>query len=95
MYDPVSNTMTPHPHTSIYLISNTTQIVRRLHQNLPQNFSSNIEDYQILGHNVGIRPSRSSGIRLEKDVISGQRIVHAYGKLHTFCFSLEIFTLPG
>jgi hypothetical protein len=31
-----------------------------------------------VGHNVGIRPYRSSGMRIEKEV-KGQKIVHAYG----------------
>lgn len=36
-------------------------------------------DHHILGHNVGIRPSRKSGVRVEKELRNGQKIVHAYG----------------
>lgn len=36
-------------------------------------------DHHIIGHNVGIRPSRKSGVRVEKELRNGQKIVHAYG----------------
>lgn len=36
-------------------------------------------DHHIIGHNVGIRPSRKSGVRVEKEFRNGQKIVHAYG----------------
>lgn len=61
------------------LLIDFRQIVNRLHDNLPDHFSANLADHQIIGHNVGIRPGRSSGIRLEKEEINGQKIVHAYG----------------
>jgi len=39
-----------------------------------------MSDLQIIGHNVGIRPGRRSGIRIEKEEKNGQKIVHVYGK---------------
>ncbi|CAI7655049.1 unnamed protein product [Penicillium manginii] len=49
-------------------------------------FSKNLNDYEILGHNVGVRPARSApaGIRLEKETKDGQEIVHAYVLVDTF-----------
>lgn len=54
--------------------------MRRVSQSLPDVFSEDLYDYEILGHNVGIRPYRSSGMRIEKEFKDGQKIVHAYGK---------------
>lgn len=54
--------------------------MNRVHNNIPGVFSNNLNDYEILGHNVGVRPARSSGIRLEREEKDGQEIVHAYGK---------------
>ncbi|KAF4462797.1 D-amino-acid oxidase [Fusarium albosuccineum] len=54
-------------------------IVRRVHKCLPEHFSADLADYEIVGYNVGIRPYRSSGMRIEKEVKDGQNIVHAYG----------------
>ncbi|KAJ5514605.1 hypothetical protein N7463_004157 [Penicillium fimorum] len=67
--------------TPIHLIANanTVQIVRRVSQSLPGDFSADLSDYEIEGHSVGIRPYRSSGMRIEKEVKDGQNIVHAYG----------------
>lgn len=47
-------------------------------------------DHHIIGHNVGIRPSRKSGVRVEKELRNGQKIVHAYGTFkNTFSEPLE------
>ncbi|KAM5341732.1 hypothetical protein ACJ41O_014763 [Fusarium nematophilum] len=54
-------------------------ILRRIHESIPEHFSADPADYDIIGHNVGLRPFRSSGIRVEKEVKDGQKIVHAYG----------------
>ncbi|KAF9890101.1 hypothetical protein FE257_006262 [Aspergillus nanangensis] len=54
-------------------------IVRRLNADLPNVFSADLAEYDIIGHNVGIRPGRSSGIRIERDLRGGQNIVHVYG----------------
>ncbi|KAJ5817471.1 hypothetical protein N7447_009704 [Penicillium robsamsonii] len=54
-------------------------IVKRVHRCLPGEFSEDLSDYEIVGHNVGIRPYRSSGMRIEKEVKEGKKIVHAYG----------------
>ncbi|KAI8658084.1 DAO domain-containing protein [Fusarium keratoplasticum] len=66
-------------------ISNTTvipdinqDIVRRVNKSLPQHFSANLEDHDIIGHNVGIRPCRTE-IRIESELNEGQNIVNAYG----------------
>ncbi|KAK7212433.1 hypothetical protein V2G26_019611 [Clonostachys chloroleuca] len=54
-------------------------IARRVNKTLPEHFSADPADYDIVGHNVGIRPYRSTGMRIEKEVKEGQKIVHAYG----------------
>ncbi|OJJ08939.1 hypothetical protein ASPVEDRAFT_77504 [Aspergillus versicolor CBS 583.65] len=54
-------------------------IVNRINKNLPNHFSNNLQDYQIVRHNVGIRPSRVNGVRVEREIKDGQVIVHAYG----------------
>ncbi|KAM0217446.1 hypothetical protein ACHAQD_007425 [Fusarium lateritium] len=54
-------------------------ILKRVNESLPAHFSANPADHDIIGHNVGIRPYRSSGMRIEKEVKNGQKIVHAYG----------------
>ena len=45
-------------------------------------------DNDIVGHNVGLRPSRKSGVRVEKELRDGQKIVHAYGTLRTVVYEL-------
>ncbi|KAI8677878.1 DAO domain-containing protein [Fusarium keratoplasticum] len=54
-------------------------IVTRVNRSLPEHFSADLADYEIVGHNVGIRPYRCSGMRIEKETKNGQNIVHAYG----------------
>jgi len=56
------------------------QIIRRVNKSLPAYFSADPADYDIVGHNVGIRPYRSTGMRIEKEIKDGQNIIHAYGK---------------
>ena len=58
-----------------------SQIVNRISKNLPHAFSSNLSDYHIIKHNVGIRTGRSGGPRVEKETRNGQKIVHCYGKV--------------
>lgn len=55
------------------------QIVSRVHQDLPSIFPPKLADYQIVGHNVGIRPARANGLRVDKEVLDGEQVVHAYG----------------
>jgi len=54
-------------------------ILRRVHENLPHVFPAKVEELDIVRDNVGIRPGRPSGVRVEKQVVSGENIVHAYG----------------
>lgn len=39
-----------------------------------------VENIEIVRDIVGFRPERTGGIRVEKDVLNGQKVVHAYGK---------------
>lgn len=55
------------------------QIVRRVHEDLPEVFPAKLSDYEIVGHNAGIRPARATGLRLEKEVMNDEKVVHAYG----------------
>jgi hypothetical protein len=55
-------------------------ILRRIHENAPEVFKgSKIENVEIIRDNVGIRPARVGGVRVEKERNGGQNIVHAYG----------------
>ncbi|GAB1315435.1 hypothetical protein MFIFM68171_05645 [Madurella fahalii] len=55
-------------------------LLRRAHANLPESFpSGNPEDYSVVQDLVGIRPLRIPNVRVEKDVINGQKVIHAYG----------------
>lgn len=65
---------------NVVLLLTPHQIVRRIHENLPDHFPSKLSDYNIIRHNVGIRPGRSTGIRLEREVREGQDIIHVYGR---------------
>lgn len=38
-----------------------------------------IAGLDVIKHSVGLRPVREGGIRLEKEVIDGQKVVHDYG----------------
>jgi D-amino-acid oxidase len=53
--------------------------VRRAHQDLPKDFPAKLSDYEVVAHNVGIRPARAKGLRVEKEVLNGAKVVHAYG----------------
>lgn len=66
--------------TDVVSTNYTSQIAQRIHQNLPDHFPAELSNLQIIGHNVGIRPGRKSGIRIEKEEKNGQKIVHVYGK---------------
>ncbi|KAJ5579710.1 uncharacterized protein N7459_005695 [Penicillium hispanicum] len=58
----------------------TEDILRRVHENLPHQFSGpNLTDFDVIRHNVGVRPDRPTGVRVEKEVKDGEKIVHAYG----------------
>jgi D-amino-acid oxidase len=55
-------------------------LIRRAHESLPEVFrSSNPGKYTILADLTGIRPLRLPNVRLEREVIGGQKVVHAYG----------------
>ncbi|KAJ4171030.1 hypothetical protein NW754_007173 [Fusarium falciforme] len=65
-------------------------IVTRINRSLPEHFSADLADYEVVGHNVGIRPYRSSGMRIEKETKNGQNIVHAYGKWYVVSNNLGL-----
>ncbi|KAF9890086.1 hypothetical protein FE257_006247 [Aspergillus nanangensis] len=55
-------------------------ILRRVHENAPGVFrGGKIENVEIIRDIVGIRPARTGGVRVQKQVSDGQNIVHAYG----------------
>ncbi|KAL2867608.1 FAD-dependent oxidoreductase [Aspergillus lucknowensis] len=55
-------------------------ILRRVHENLPQVFpGTQPAAFDIIRDNVGIRPGRLGGVRVEKEIVDGEKIVHAYG----------------
>ncbi|KAF2021034.1 nucleotide-binding domain-containing protein [Aaosphaeria arxii CBS 175.79] len=55
-------------------------ILRRVHEHLPNIFPSPQEtDFEIIQDNVGFRPGRPEGVRVEQEILGGEKIVHAYG----------------
>ncbi|KAJ5715291.1 uncharacterized protein N7483_012472 [Penicillium malachiteum] len=55
-------------------------IFRRIHENLPEAFpSADPLAFTVLRDIVGIRPQREGGLRIEKEILDGQKVVHAYG----------------
>ncbi|KAI1264862.1 nucleotide-binding domain-containing protein [Xylariaceae sp. FL1019] len=55
-------------------------LIRRANANLPDHFpSANVDDYEFVQDSVGIRPLRLPNVRVEKEVIGKQKVVHAYG----------------
>jgi len=74
-------------------------LFRRAHENLPEHFPSfNPGDYDIVRDLVGIRPLRPAGVRVEKEVLNGQKVVHAYGTtiggyIHSFGLAQEVARL--
>ncbi|OKL63835.1 hypothetical protein UA08_00773 [Talaromyces atroroseus] len=58
----------------------TKDILRRVHENLPEYFPDpKPSGFDVIQYNVGIRPDRPRGVRVEKEVKDGEKIVHAYG----------------
>lgn len=57
--------------------------MRRQHENQPRVFPSpNLEDYDVITDHVGVYPiipQRDGGVRCEKEIVNGQKVVHAYG----------------
>ena len=61
------------------------QILRRVHENAPAVFKgSDINSVEIIRDIVGIRPARTGGVRVEKDSLDGQNVVHTYGMSELF-----------
>ncbi|RYC57541.1 hypothetical protein CHU98_g8668 [Xylaria longipes] len=55
-------------------------LVRRANANLPDYFpSANPDDYEFIQDLVGIRPLRLPVVRVEKETLGRQKVVHAYG----------------
>lgn len=54
--------------------------MKRANEELPEHFpSGNHGDYEIIKDLVGIRPLRVGGVRVDKEVVEGMKVVHAYG----------------
>ncbi|KAK5652209.1 hypothetical protein OQA88_10706 [Cercophora sp. LCS_1] len=75
------------------------ELVRRAHENLPGDFkSADHEDYEFIEDLVGIRPLRLPEVRVEREVVGGQKVVHAYGTtiggyIHSFGLAREVARL--
>ena len=59
------------------------QILRRVHTDLPNVFPEKLSELDVVRHNVGIRPARATGLRVEKERLNGESVVHAYGRYTT------------
>ncbi|KAK1831882.1 D-amino-acid oxidase [Podospora conica] len=56
------------------------ELMRRANEELPEYFpSGDHKDYDIVRDLVGVRPMRIGGVRVEKEVVGGMKVVHAYG----------------
>ncbi|KAL1617032.1 hypothetical protein SLS54_008027 [Diplodia seriata] len=54
-------------------------IFRRVHEGLPHVFPEKASEFDVVRDIVGIRPQRKTGVRVEKEIVDGQTVVHAYG----------------
>ncbi|KAF2090296.1 nucleotide-binding domain-containing protein [Saccharata proteae CBS 121410] len=54
-------------------------IYNRVSDHLPEVFSAFPADFDLVRDNVGIRPGREGGVRVESEMVEGQKVVHAYG----------------
>ncbi|VUC30503.1 unnamed protein product [Clonostachys rosea] len=60
--------------------STRIELVRMAHAGLPNDFPSDrVSDYTFVTDLEGIRPLRLPEVRVEKEMINGQKVVHAYG----------------
>lgn len=71
------------------------QILSRGHQLLPSILpSANPNDYETvydIGNTYRFRPHTKGGARVEKQVVGGQNVVHAYGQeAGGYCFSFGL-----
>lgn len=69
--------------------------MQRQHENQPNVFSSPEPlDYDFITDHVGVFPiieNRNGGVRVEKELLHGQKVIHAYGQEaggYTFSFGL-------
>ncbi|KAL1639393.1 hypothetical protein SLS58_007974 [Diplodia intermedia] len=53
-------------------------IFRRVHEGLPHVFPEKTSEFDVVRDIVGIRPQRKRGVRVEKENVDGQTVVHAY-----------------
>lgn len=71
----------------------------RAHESLPEEFPDEVSS-QVVEDLVGLRPLRPAGVRVEKENVDGQTVVHAYGTTaggYIFSFGLaqEVAKLVG
>lgn len=65
----------PNPDPNIAI-----RIMKRAVETLPAlTDGKGIEGLDVIRHGVGLRPGREGGVRIEKEVIEGLRVVHNYG----------------
>ncbi|KAK3987118.1 D-amino-acid oxidase [Cladorrhinum sp. PSN332] len=75
------------------------EIIGRVHQSLPEHFpSADPAMYTVVEDLVGIRPLRFAGVRVEKERIGDQNVVHAYGTtiggyIHSFGLARQVARL--
>jgi len=56
-----------------------TRIMSRILKIHPDMKGKGIENFDIIRHGVGLRPYRTGGVRIEREVIEGTQVVHNYG----------------
>lgn len=66
-----------------------------MQENAPDAFTGrDRKNVEIIRDIVGIRPAREGGVRVEKEVLDGQNVVHAYGEpFPQYCLLLPVGNL--
>lgn len=66
--------------TSHDLRFSSFQILMRVHEIAPSVFvDKKVGNVDIICDIVGFRPARTGGVRVEKERLGGQEVIHAYG----------------
>lgn len=66
---------------------------------MPEYFPSpNPGDYEVVQDLSGIRPLRPEGVRVEREILNGQMVIHAYGTtiggyIHSFGLAKQVVRL--
>jgi D-amino-acid oxidase len=57
----------------------TEQILKHAALNIPELMTGSDGGFEVISVQCGLRPGRKGGPRLEKEIVGGRKVVHAYG----------------